>query len=126
MSPRKFVYIYYMTNNRKSIHIFWDSLYFNKNSKSVIKNLNLLKIFHITVFVVPIRPYICQQYMIQPRRCHLQNSFYSMWPAQLRMRRDHMCGTVRVQEKRSRCLWCLLHEAQLVGENPAQWKQPST
>ena len=28
VSPRKFVYIYNMTHNRKSIHIFWDSLYF--------------------------------------------------------------------------------------------------
>ena len=28
VSPRKFVYIYYMTRKRKSIHIFWDSLYF--------------------------------------------------------------------------------------------------
>ena len=27
VSPRKFVYIYYLTRNRKSIQIFWDSLY---------------------------------------------------------------------------------------------------
>ena len=27
MSPKKFVYIYYMTCNLKSIHIFWDLLY---------------------------------------------------------------------------------------------------
>ena len=41
MSPRKFVYIYYITSHRKCIQIFWDSLYFDRyRTKSSIKAMS--------------------------------------------------------------------------------------
>ena len=46
VSPRKFVYIYYMIRNRKSIHIFWDSLNFIAISNykvSFVKNISSLQ-----------------------------------------------------------------------------------
>ena len=51
VNPRKFVYIYYMTHNRKSIHIFWDSLYWLNSFFQVstfvlnIEFLNYFKMF---------------------------------------------------------------------------------
>ena len=38
MSPRKFVYIYYVTSHGKSIQIFWNSLYETADEK---KSYNL-------------------------------------------------------------------------------------
>ena len=55
VSHKKYVYIYYMKQNSKSIHIFCYSLYFNKYNEHFMIYTNIL-ILHIWFAVVVINP----------------------------------------------------------------------